>query len=118
MRRWMLTAIVSMCLVACGSDEKEGHAARDLPSAGGSSPTAAEIEALTMAIRPLLSRSTEGLRVTRKPSGEEAIELDGRFSDVALARLNSDGTVSIGCVDSEEAAADFMRAAPTAKEAK
>ncbi len=55
-----------------------------------------------------LNRSGEGLKEVQSRNGTVAIDLQGRFQYVYLARTNPDGTVSIGCVTDWESARAFL----------
>ena len=50
----------------------------------------------------------------RRRDGSVAVDLQGRFQNVTLARRNDDGTVSASCVDTPEAAAAFLAGADKA----
>ena len=71
-------------------------------------PTAAETDELVATLTALTSRSTEGLKQVTLPSGGTAVNLEGRFAPVMLAKPNPDGTSEVKCVTSFEEAADFL----------
>lgn len=48
--------------------------------------------------RRMLSRSTEGLTSRVLPNGAVALDLQGRFMNLSVARRNADGTISMTCV--------------------
>lgn len=55
------------------------------------------------------NKATEGLVQERHEDGTVSVDLQGRFQNVTLARRNDDGTVSAACVDTPEAAGEFIR---------
>jgi hypothetical protein len=71
-------------------------------------PTAQETQTLVDRLVALTNRSTDGLQVSSLPNGVAALNLDGRFAPVMLARPNPDGTSEVRCVTSFEEAADFL----------
>jgi hypothetical protein len=54
------------------------------------------------------NKATDGLVQEKHEDGTVAVDLQGRFQNVTLARKNDDGTVSAACVDTPEAAAAFL----------
>ena len=54
------------------------------------------------------NKATEGLVQEKHEDGTVAVDLQGRFQNVTLARRNDDGTVSAACVDTPEAAGAFL----------
>jgi hypothetical protein len=71
-------------------------------------PTAQETQTLVERLMTLTNRSTDGLQTTSLPNGAAAVNLDGRFAPVMLARPNPDGTSEVRCVTSFEEAAEFL----------
>ena len=61
-----------------------------------------------------LNRSDEGLNEKKSRNGTVAVDLQGRYQYVYLARRTPDGTVSIGCVTDWESARAFLAGAPGA----
>ncbi len=53
---------------------------------------------MSEAVQRMLSRSTEGLTSRVLPNGATALDLQGRFMNLSVARRNPDGTISTGCV--------------------
>lgn len=64
--------------------------------------------ALAQTIRRLTNRSSEGLVERKIPSGGFSIDLEERFQNVMLARLESDGEPTAACVTSIEEANEFF----------
>jgi translation initiation factor 1 (eIF-1/SUI1) len=57
------------------------------------------------------NQASEGLVQEKRGDGTVAVDLQGRFQNVTLAKRNDDGTVSAACVDTPEAAGAFLRSA-------
>lgn len=58
-------------------------------------------EEFSRTIAPRLSRSGEGLKIERTPSGSGRIDLEGRFRSVHVATRGPDGTPHVQCVTSK-----------------
>lgn len=54
------------------------------------------------------NKTTDGLVQEKREDGTVAVDLQGRFQNVTLAKKNDDGTVSAACVDTPEAAGAFL----------
>src|SRR5207248_1917001 len=70
--------------------------------------TPQEAQKLAEGLAPMLDRSTDGLVQVRHADGSVSMDLHGRFQDVTVARVNSDGTVEQSCVNNPQAAAKFF----------
>ena len=70
--------------------------------------TPQEAEKLAAGLKPMLNQSTEGLVQVQHPDGSVSMDLDDRFQNVTVARVNKDGTVSQSCVDNPGAAGAFF----------
>lgn len=57
------------------------------------------------------NKATEGLVQEQREDGTVAVDLQGRFQNVTMAKRNDDGTVSAACVDTPEAASSFLTGA-------
>jgi len=55
-----------------------------------------------------LNRSDEGLKEVLSRNGTVALELQGRYQHIYIARTNPDGTTSIACVQDWESARAFL----------
>lgn len=55
------------------------------------------------------NKATAGLVEVKHGDGSVSVDLQGRFQNVTLAKKNDDGTVSATCVDTPEAAGEFLR---------
>ena len=79
------------------------------PQTGQIKPlTPAEAQQLADGLKTMLNKSTEGLVQEKHPDGSVSIDLQGRFQNVAVARVNADGTLEQSCVDEPLAAAQFF----------
>jgi len=67
-----------------------------------------DAQRLAEGLKRLVNRSTEGLVEVHHPDGSVSVDLDGRFQNVTVARVNEDGTLTQSCIDSPEAAASFF----------
>lgn len=79
------------------------------PQTGQIKPlTADEAQQLAAGLKTMLNKSTDGLVQEQHPDGTVSMDLQGRFQNVAVAKVNADGTLSQSCVDNPEAAASFF----------
>jgi hypothetical protein len=67
---------------------------------------------LAAGLRALINNTDEGLVQIQREDGSVSMDLQGHFQNVMLARRESDGTVSLSCVDNLEAAANFFEIDP------
>lgn len=63
---------------------------------------------LAEGLKGMLNKSSEGLVEEQHPDGSVTMDLQGRFQNVTVARVNKDGTVTQSCVDNPRAAASFF----------
>ena len=70
--------------------------------------TKEEAAKLAAGLKPMLNKSTDGLVEVQHPDGSVSMDLQGRFQNVAVVRVNKDGTVSQSCVDNPKAAGAFF----------
>jgi hypothetical protein len=75
--------------------------------------TPAESKRLAQGLKQLVNNSSEGLVQIRHKDGAISMDLEGRFQNVVLARVEDDGSVSTSCIDNLEAAAAFFQIDPT-----
>ena len=59
-----------------------------------------------------LNRSEEGLTELPSRNGTVALDLQGRYQHIYIARTNPDGSVSVGCVSDWASAKAFLEGAP------
>jgi Na+-translocating ferredoxin:NAD+ oxidoreductase RnfG subunit len=70
--------------------------------------TPEEAQRLAAGLKPMLNKSSDGLVTVQHPDGSMSMDLQGHFQNVAVARVNKDGTVSQSCVDNPRAAGAFF----------
>ena len=70
--------------------------------------TAQEAQQLAQGLKGMLNRSTEGLVEEQHADGSVSMDLQGRFQNVTVARVNEDGTTTQACIDNPKAAAAFF----------
>ena len=70
--------------------------------------TPEEAQKLANGLAPMLDNSTDGLEQVHHADGSVSMDLQGRFQNVVVARVNTDGTVEQSCVDNPAAAAKFF----------
>jgi len=71
-------------------------------------PTPQETQDLVDSLIEMTNRSTDGLQVTTLANGIKAVNIDGRFQSVMLARPSEDGTWEMKCVATFEEATEFL----------
>lgn len=74
--------------------------------------TPEEARKLAAGLKRMVNQSTEGLAQVQHADGSVSTALEGRFQNVAVARVNQDGSVAQSCVDSPQAAGAFFRIDP------
>lgn len=72
-------------------------------------PTAEEIKILTDGMKRSLSRDATGLVVVKHPNGAESMDLQGRFMNLEVVKINPDGTLSGKCVSNVNEAKRFLQ---------
>lgn len=70
--------------------------------------TPEEARKLAAGFKQLVNKSGKGLDPVRHEDGSLSVDLEGQFQSVAVAKVNDDGTITQGCVDSPKAAAAFF----------
>jgi hypothetical protein len=70
--------------------------------------TPEEAQRLAAGLNKMVNQSTEGLVETQEADGSVSVDLQDRFQNVTVARVNDDGTVTEGCVDNRQAAGEFF----------
>jgi len=70
--------------------------------------TPEEAKQLADRLKGMLNKSTEGLVEEQNADGSVSVDLQDRFQNVTVARVNTDGTVTQACVDNPRAAASFF----------
>jgi hypothetical protein len=70
--------------------------------------TQEEAQKLAAGLKQMVNQSSEGLVQVHHANGSVSTELQGRFQNVAVARVNKDGSVEQSCVDNPQAAGAFF----------
>lgn len=70
--------------------------------------TPQEAQQLANGLAPMLDNGTDGLVQVRHADGSVSMDLQGRFQNVTIVKVNTDGTVEQGCVDNPRAAGKFF----------
>lgn len=70
--------------------------------------TSQEAQQLAEGLKRMLNQSTEGLVQVEHADGSVSMDLNGRFQNVTVARINEDGSLTQSCVDNPQAAAAFF----------
>jgi hypothetical protein len=67
-----------------------------------------EARQMAEGLKKMLNTSTDGLAQVQHADGTIQMDLQGRFQNVAVARMNEDGSVTQSCIDDPRAAASFF----------
>jgi hypothetical protein len=78
-------------------------------------PTPQEAQNLAAGLQEILSQSAEGLEIVQHPNGMMSVDLEDRFQDVAVAKVNPDGSVALGCVSDPKSAEAFLKSGSAKK---
>ena len=70
--------------------------------------TADEAKKLAAGLKDLVNQLTDGLVEVQHADGSVSVNLEDRFQNVTVARVNKDGSVSQSCVDNPKAAGAFF----------
>lgn len=70
--------------------------------------TPEEAQKLANGLAPMLDNSADGLEQVHHSDGSVSVDLQGRFQNVVVARINTDGTLEQSCIDNPAAAAKFF----------
>ena len=70
--------------------------------------TQEEAQKLATALKSMANPSADGLESVQHADGSVSINLQDRFQNVAVAKKNEDGSVSLSCVDNPESGAAFF----------
>ena len=109
-----LVALLALSLYS--SSTAQAQSPQQNQTAGEMSPE--DARALAEGIKPLINQSSEGLVRVERADGSSYIALEGRFENVAVAKINPDGTISQSCVNNHESAAAFFGINPQLLDAK
>ena len=70
--------------------------------------TPEEAQKLAAGLKKMVNQSTEGLVQVQHADGSVSMDLEDRFQNVTVARVNKDGSVSQSCIDNPQAAGAFF----------
>lgn len=70
--------------------------------------TPEEAQKIAAGLKQSVNRSTEGLVEVQHADGSVTVDLEGRFQNVTMAKIDEDGNLVQACVDSPRAAAAFL----------
>jgi hypothetical protein len=76
----------------------------------GPLPTAVVPPGLTISEQRMLSRSDQGLKSRMLPSGGVAMDLQGRYRNMSMATVSSDGHATVNCAITPAEAAAVLQA--------
>jgi hypothetical protein len=103
-------AVPGIAAMRAGIDPETGALVTGPDAVAGAADKAADRE-----LAEMVSRSTEGLVEVRHPEGHVSVNLEGRFMNASVARIDADGKVETLCAeDLDEARAFLDGAAPAA----
>ncbi len=75
-------------------------------------PTPEEARQLAAGFEEMVSQSAEGLVVVHHFNGMMSVNLEDRFQNVSVARVNPDGSIALGCVSDPQSAEAFLQGGP------
>lgn len=86
--------------------DQDGH----IDSVTGQTTPLSDDEAQRMAagLKEMINESTEGLKPVHHADGSVSVDLEGRLQNVAVARINADGSIAQSCINNRQAAASFF----------
>jgi len=70
--------------------------------------TPQEAQQLADGLKDMLKPNADGLVTVQNPDGSVSMDLSDHYRNVAVARVNEDGSVAQSCVDNPAAAASFF----------
>jgi len=70
--------------------------------------TPEEARRLADGMKRMLNKSSDGLVPVQNPDGSVSMDLQGRFQNVTVARVEGDGTLTQSCIDQPQQAASFF----------
>ena len=59
-------------------------------------------------LKQLVNQATDGLQSVRHADGSVTMDLQGRFQNIAVAKLDENGLLVQSCIDNPESAAAFF----------
>lgn len=124
--RWV-AALGAVALLACAGPAVAGQTGQESPRLQGvqahvdpatgqlRQPTAAEVKALSDAVRALFARSAQGVRVTEHADGSLSAALGPESLNVWVATIDASGQLHQTCVEGAHAAG-ALQGAPALEE--
>jgi hypothetical protein len=124
--RWV-AVLGAVGLLACAGPALAGQAGKEAPQIQGvqvhidpatgqvRQPTAAEVRALSDAVRALFARSAQGVQVTEHADGSLSATLGPDSLNVWVATIDADGQLHQTCVEGANAAG-ALQGAPALEE--
>jgi hypothetical protein len=101
--------LLLLLLAACSANAPNPAVPAAAKARGGATGLAGAPD-LRESVRTLTSRGAENLEVSAGPiPGSRVVRIKGGYSEVFLAKINPDGTVSTRCVDSSDGAEAFLK---------
>ena len=70
--------------------------------------TQEEAQRLGAELKQLVNQSTDGLKSVQHADGSVSLDLQGRFQNIAVAKLDENGQLVQSCIDNPESAAAFF----------
>jgi len=70
--------------------------------------TPEEAQKMAAGLKKMINQSSEGLLQVQHPDGTVSMDMEDRFQNLPVARVNRDGSVSASCVDNPKAAGEFF----------
>jgi 3-isopropylmalate dehydratase small subunit len=70
--------------------------------------TPEETQRMAAGLKKMINQSSEGLVQIQHADGTVSMDMEDRFQNVPVARINKDGSVSQSCVDNPKAAGEFF----------
>ncbi|HUQ50062.1 MAG TPA: hypothetical protein VM056_05045 [Terriglobales bacterium] len=71
-------------------------------------PTREEVEALIEGMKVYVNDSPAGLTPVQHPDGMISLDLQGRYQNITIAKIEADGSISTECVSSKHEAERFL----------
>jgi hypothetical protein len=70
--------------------------------------TPEETQKMAAGLKKMINQSADGLVQVQHADGTVSMDMEDRFQNVAVARINKDGSLSESCVDNPKAAGEFF----------
>ncbi|MDQ2974162.1 MAG: hypothetical protein M3R69_01975 [Acidobacteriota bacterium] len=70
--------------------------------------TPEEAQKMAAGLKRMINQSSEGLVQIQHEDGTVSMDMEDRFQNVPVARINKDGSLSQSCVDNPKAAGEFF----------